>query len=169
MAIGSQDGYIRIHSTKDGELVKTLCDPQQKSIYKLHYNPNEHSQLLSVNRSGTMVVWDLHKEKTLHQQEGPKLNSVFISKKEPHSVYYVNTDSALGIWDTRSNKSVKYSLLTCNTLNCVTVHPDGNPVLVGTAGGEVLAVDLRYCKVPSVVCRLRREIVSLNYQSCVAT
>lgn len=76
-----------------------------------------------------------------------KVHGMAISYSDPNLVVSVDDDAFLRLWDTRTSKmyvslAISFSvprhfktLLTSNTLNCVDVHPSGNLIVVGTAGG----------------------------------
>jgi len=150
LAVGSQDGAVRVHSIPQGKLISTLYRPLTTSprpVETIFYQPTKKQTLLVSDRLHH-TLYDIEKEKFLVEWEisSPVQNLTF-SMKTPQTFVSIDEDSFLNLYDVRKQKIGLYTAQTSDQLKSIDIHPNGTEIAILTPL-HVLKLDIRNLNAP---------------------
>lgn len=140
----SYDTCIRIYNTAKFQNVCVLKGIHKKPVTEFNFT---NSILISGDRDGKTVFWDLNSEKSiitkqLHQ--GQISNIVFHSDQGDNNLILTSgiNDGMLNVFDMRTNEKVFSKVIHKGAINLLKTSPNSNLIFTGSADKTVKVFDI---------------------------
>lgn len=156
---GNDMGVV-LWSLKEQAFKKVLF-PVKSSVYKLLYYKN---QLIHVERGGLLSIYDLEKQKFVHQKVAHK-QPVFDVKLNAanNELVTASEDGSIAVWNLEDLSEKTRIRVSQNTVRCMAFSPDGTELALGAKDKQVYIYRTSDYSLKHILTGHRFGVTSLAY------
>ena len=161
-------GCIQIIDFKKREPIILYRKNSVDSIKSIKFSPFNPNTLVSACKDGSVGVYNMKSQEFLERYwkiHNNKCTDIGFSSYQPDLVLSCSLDETMAFLDLRQKKVA--NVINLNTpLNCLSVSPEGNYIVLGSFFGDILGIDIR--KSASVVMKYKGHtapVKKIDYNS----
>ena len=131
LAIGTDDGIIRLWRLADGQLVNILAD-QQAGVSSVEFSPDGRRLISSNGGDSTIRLWDVVSSERLLALGGhQKGNEIVTFNPDGSVVASGGQDGTIRLWDARTGKLLQALKKHTDWVTSLAFHPSGELLVSG--------------------------------------